>query len=193
MPRDDSNGEHVRTRQVVQRQTRRASLYQSWHIRKGFFYHNVHRNFLCKEEASFKQERCFLQALLSVHVAIVISSNFSKFSIKSFKIKAPKHPQYKVTRHCRTALRRQLKNLSLSSGIHIPSRSCILPNQIGHKPRSALTTSVLSKDQFPHLYPTGDSPTAAIHAAYHTLPLAISQLPPRPQKHLLSFSTCCLN
>lgn len=148
---------------------------------------------MCKEEASFKQERRFLQAVLSVHVTILTSSNFSKFCIKNFKIKAPKHTQYKVTRHCRTALRRQLKNLSLSSGIHIPSCSCILPSHVvRHKPRPALTTSVLSKGRFPHLYPTRDSPMVAIHTAYHTLPLAISQLSPRPQKHLLSFSTCLI-
>lgn len=153
----------------------------------------MHKNFLCKEEASFKQERGFLQVLLSVNVAILISSNFSKFYIKSFQIKVPKHTQNKVTRHCRTALRRQLKNFSLSSGIHIPSRSCILPSQtVRHKPRPALT-SVLSKDWFPHVYPTRDSLMAAIHVAHHALPLAISQLPPRPQKHLLSLSTFCLN
>lgn len=94
----------------------------------------MHRNFLCKEKDPFKQGRGFLQAVWSVHVAILISSNFSKFYTKSFKIKAPRHTQYKVTRHCRTALRRQIENLSLSSGIHIPFWSCILPRLSGRSP-----------------------------------------------------------
>lgn len=54
----------------------------------------MHRNFLNKEEDSFNKERWFLQAVLSVHVAILISSNFSKFYIKSLKIRAPKYTQY---------------------------------------------------------------------------------------------------
>lgn len=118
----------------------------------------MHKNFLCKEEASFKQERGFRQVLLSVNIAILFSSNFSKFYIKSFQIKVPKHTQNKVTRHCRTALRRQLKNFSLSSGIHIPSHSCILPSQtVRHKPRPALT-SVLPKTDSHNYTPPGTVP-----------------------------------
>lgn len=129
-----------------------------------------------------------------MHVAILISSNFSKFYIKSFKTEAPKHTKYKVTRHCRTALRRQFKNLSPSSGIHIPSHSCILTSQIV-RAQVQICTDYFNSLQ--RLIPTSISHQGQSHGSYPCcIPYSSSgnfSLPPRPQKHLLCLSTSCLN
>lgn len=58
-PRDSSHGEQGRARQAVKEQTRRAFLSGTstgcWHAKKPLPSAEMHRNFLHKEEDSFKQ------------------------------------------------------------------------------------------------------------------------------------------